>query len=139
MVKVILFGLFDNRLDMERILDDEVEIVGYSDTGALMEDEEGFRRFEYKPFYQVRSFREEQIDYDYILVCNKNRAIYLEIEELLSENGVSREKIVPTYCLGFAESSFQSTYDEYLELGEDFEGAFFWNVLFKKGDTSGII
>ena len=61
MTDVIIFGLLDNRLKIERILSDDVNITGYSDFVALFdtdaEEEASGKRistsfFEYKPFIE---------------------------------------------------------------------------------------
>ena len=132
MVKVIIFGLFGNRLEIERILDDEAEIIGYSDTGALFEDEETTpHTFEYKPFYKAEQLAD--VDFDYIVVCNKREAVYAETENFLMKHGIDRRKIVPACWLKFNESAFQSTYAEYMELNTEYEGAIFGMSYSRRG------
>lgn len=132
MIKVIIFGLFGNRLEIERILDDDAEIIGYSDMGALFEDEENtISTFEYKPFYRIEQLC--NIEFNYIIICNKKESVYSEAESLLLRQGIPQKKIIPAFWLKFNESAFQSTFDEYMEQETEYEGAVFGMSYSRRG------
>ena len=132
MTDVIIFGLLDNRLKIERVLSDDVNITGYSDFVALFdtdaEEEASGKRistsfFEYKPFIEPSGLKEKK--WDYIIVCNSDQKTFYSIKKRLMSYGIQEEKIIPTWCMRFGESAFQSTYREYLDSDRHFDGAVF--------------
>ncbi len=118
MTDVIIFGVAGNRQNIERILDDSVNICGYSDIGPHFENAE-LKEYEHKPFIPMQKLSEYK--FDYIVVCCESGRGYKLCEQILIENGISPEKILPTWVLNFRESVFQNTYLEYLELDRRYE------------------
>ncbi len=122
MINVIIFGIAGNRQKIERILEDDVNICGYTDVGPHFENI-SVNEFESKPFIPMAALRE--CNFDYIVVCCESQQGYLFCEKILEENGISLERIVPTWMLTFTESVFQNTYLEYLERDKEYEAVVF--------------
>lgn len=118
MTDVVIFGVAGNRQKIERILDDDVNICGYTDIGPHFENIE-IKEYEAKPFIPIEQLCE--YEFDYIVVCCESDRGYLLCEQILNENGIASEKIVPTWVLNFRESVFQNTYLEYLEMDRAYE------------------
>ena len=53
MTDVIIFGVAGNRQNIERILDDSVNICGYTDIGPDFENAE-IKKYEHKPFITIQ-------------------------------------------------------------------------------------
>ncbi len=128
MTDVVIFGLFDNRLQIERVLDEDVRITAYSDFTPLFDADDGkalfnVKRFEYKPFISPDKLKDENPDH--VIICNKDRKISNTIKQRLISLGLPEEKIIPSWFLLFGESAYQSPYKEYLDSDDPFEGAIF--------------
>lgn len=118
MIDVIIFGIAGNRQKIERILEDDVNICGYTDIGPHFDDVK-INQFESKPFIPLTALRE--YSFDYIVVCCESPQGYSVCEKILEENGVVIDMIVPTWMLTFTESVFQNTYLDYIECDKDFD------------------
>lgn len=136
MVDVIIFGIIGNRQDIERILDDDVNICGYMDMGAYFEDG-AIKTYESKPFYTLNDL--DKIQYDYIIVCCNSERNYLICEKILLDRMVPMDKIIPTWFLTFKESVFQSTYDDYIEQNKPIEVAIFGMSFSRNGIMADLI
>ena len=120
MNKVILYGInrFQNKL--ENLLSSKYEVIGYSDFDKKFEK---IKNYEYKPFYNEESLM--NADYDYIVICNSNKKESEKSLIALRNLGIDECKIIQTYCLSWNERMFRTTFDDFINLNQNFEGLVF--------------
>ena len=136
MINVIIFGIAGNRQKIERILEDDVNICGYTDIGPHFENIT-LDEFESKPFIPLTALYE--YSFDYVVVCCESEQGYLLCEKIIEENGISLERIVPTWMFSFTESLFQNTYLDYLERDKAYEAVVFGSSITRYGLISDLL
>ena len=133
-MKIIIFGLFDNRMMIERVLDDSVEIIGYSDGSSFLI---GCENIEYKKFIPPEELN--QCLFDYIVLCISDKQKSQRVLNYLTNQGIDPLRIVPTWWLKPAESGFQSTYDDFFKSPMEFDGAVFGMSYSRRSLKTGLL
>ena len=118
MKKIIIYGVRCNRSLFERELNNNYEIIGYTD-GDIRYSE--LNTYDYKPFYQLNQLIHVAYDFIVILVT-KEVQINLIYNNLL-ENKVDIKKIIRWGS--FSQCDYRNPMKEYRNLKRDFSGYVF--------------
>lgn len=125
MTNIVIFGINSSiRKRVECSLSENTNIVAYSDSGNQFST---YKKFGYKPFWDVNSLIEKKDFFDYIIVCENEYIKWVRKETQLKRAGIPPEKILPTIVYGVKseEPIFASTLDRFVELRKPFDGLCF--------------
>lgn len=89
-MKILLYGIGKDLVDIEKKIRREHEIIGYTDSFAKINQ---YRR---RAFFKLCNLND--LDFDYLIITLKDRKTAWEIQEMITRRyGVAFEKIIPFY------------------------------------------
>lgn len=118
MKNIILYGVRSKRFLFESNLDENYQIIGYTDGDDLYKD---LNEYDYKPFYKIEQLKE--LNFDFLVILVEKKDTINKIYQTLLGFNIDEEKIIRWNL--FNECDFRNPIREYENNNKKFSGYVF--------------